>query len=183
MEGLSWHQYKTILKRNIKLLRRAAKFQLICFSVFFGVLAIMVILQRLSGRKHLTLSIGISVFLVFIFQLGTVSKLVTFLRKEKDNKFLSIYKFMGLKETPYYLATLTGFYIFSVGGMMIIAIFGHLIGLFNHFSNDWINFWLLSMLFLIACCNYAAVWSLVIRGTEDVATALTNLMMFIMTFM
>jgi hypothetical protein len=40
VKSIAFHQYKTILKRNITLLRRAAKKQLIGFGVFFGLLAV-----------------------------------------------------------------------------------------------------------------------------------------------
>ena len=182
-KSISWHQYVTVLKRNLKLLRRSAKFQIYSALIFFGILATSQIISFMIDKPAVSLSIPFTAFLIFAFQIGTVSKLVTFMRKEKDNKFLSIYKFMGLKETPYYIATLTSFYLFSAGGMLCVAILGSCIKLFGSLDMNWICFWLLSSLFLISCCNYAAIWSLIIRGTEDVAAALTNLMMFIMSFM
>lgn len=90
---------------------------------------------------------------------------------------------MGLKDAPYNLATLTGLNIFSVLGLTLFVGVWHLLKLFEGEFSAWLGYWMMVIMFLSSCSNYAALWSLVIRGPEDVVSALTNLGIFLMSFM
>jgi hypothetical protein len=90
---------------------------------------------------------------------------------------------MGLKDLPYHLATLTSFYLFSVLGLLFIAVTTHLLEFYDEGILQWIPYWAMTILFLASSCNYSALWSLMIRGPEDVISALTNLGIFLMSFL